>query len=524
MPNQSLQLIQKQTLINLYQQTNGENWNRTWDLSTPPETWYGVKITNGNVIELSLNGNLLHGQLPSLTNLNHLKKIDVGSNELSGSVNWIAGLPNLEHLDLSNNQFEGQFPNALLTLSPLKTLHLGYNKWDKPTTISLSNLVNLESLDLSNIGLEEIPNDIRFLTHLKSLQLADNQISSNFQFLSQIPQLSKLNLAGNQLSNLPQTLSQLKQLKQLDLSYNELNESSFLILRQFKLEWLSLEHNKIKVLTQPLSQLKQLVHLNLGRNKIESGVEVLSQLSTLQQLFLNHNNLEGNFPNQLLGLPHLMMLNLSSNQLSGDLSQSLPAITDISNNRFTLEELEIYIKNHSKSTELIYFPQRYDDAKAVYAALGSTAKLNQNLDSSKGYTFRWYKDLKNLLPAKTEQLVINDIKKEDYTPYTAEAYYINSEFTEFVFFREPISLEEGLGTKEQELLELSIYPNPTKDYINILSKNLEIDQIYLHDITGKRILNTTNTKINISSMPSGTYLLSIKTRLGSIKTFKVIKL
>jgi len=81
-----------------------------------------------------------------------------------------------------------------------------------------------------------------------------------------------------------------------------------------------------------------------------------------------------------------------------------------------------------------------------------------------------------------------------------------------------------LSVDDYNLDAISVYPNPTKDFININIANSEsIEKVELFDITGKRVLNFTNTtKINITNLSNGTYLLHVKTDKGSINK-KVIK-
>jgi hypothetical protein len=45
----------KKYLIKLYQQTGGEQWKANRDLSTPVETWYGVRIQNNKVVSIQKN-------------------------------------------------------------------------------------------------------------------------------------------------------------------------------------------------------------------------------------------------------------------------------------------------------------------------------------------------------------------------------------------------------------------------------------------------------------------------------------
>ncbi|WP_106794723.1 T9SS type A sorting domain-containing protein [Aquimarina sp. Aq78] len=78
-------------------------------------------------------------------------------------------------------------------------------------------------------------------------------------------------------------------------------------------------------------------------------------------------------------------------------------------------------------------------------------------------------------------------------------------------------------------LNVSTYPNPTTDRLTLLINlvNLVNINFQIHDIHGKLIANN-SIKGNISTIEmgtyaKGTYILSIKDRNNTLKTFKIIK-
>ena len=74
--------------------------------------------------------------------------------------------------------------------------------------------------------------------------------------------------------------------------------------------------------------------------------------------------------------------------------------------------------------------------------------------------------------------------------------------------------------------EIQLYPNPVTNQLNIKSNKRLIGALYsVYDKTGKSILtgkiNTENSIIDVSNLPSGIYLLNIE---GNTKQhFKIIK-
>jgi hypothetical protein len=72
---------------------------------------------------------------------------------------------------------------------------------------------------------------------------------------------------------------------------------------------------------------------------------------------------------------------------------------------------------------------------------------------------------------------------------------------------------------------LKVYPNPVKHVLNITSSlNFDIQNISLHDITGRNIFSTTDNKrtLNLSYLNTGMYTLVLTTTIGNA-SYKIIK-
>ncbi|PHS63954.1 MAG: hypothetical protein COB12_08830 [Flavobacterium sp.] len=82
---------------------------------------------------------------------------------------------------------------------------------------------------------------------------------------------------------------------------------------------------------------------------------------------------------------------------------------------------------------------------------------------------------------------------------------------------------EYLGVNDNELSEISIYPNPTNDKLFAAIGDTDtIQSLQLFSVTGKLLLDSNLTEIDVSNLPTGMYLLKIQTDKGlSVK--KVIK-
>ena len=91
---------------------------------------------------------------------------------------------------------------------------------------------------------------------------------------------------------------------------------------------------------------------------------------------------------------------------------------------------------------------------------------------------------------------------------------------------EEVTIFEIMETNESSHQpEVQVYPNPTRDFLNIKSDS-KINSIEIYDQSGKLIkvamINSFDTKQNFSSFPSAIYFIKIQTESG-IKIQKIIK-
>ena len=77
-----------------------------------------------------------------------------------------------------------------------------------------------------------------------------------------------------------------------------------------------------------------------------------------------------------------------------------------------------------------------------------------------------------------------------------------------------------LSVGDSYIVNLNVYPNPTKDILNF---TYHIDEIKVYDILGKIVLNKSNSEfINLENLPNGLYLVRISEEEKS-KIFKISK-
>ena len=71
----------KKVLLDIYKNTNGDEWLTKWDLETPVSQWHGIKVHNNRVVAIDLLENNLVGQLPeSIGELQYLQSLNLAFN------------------------------------------------------------------------------------------------------------------------------------------------------------------------------------------------------------------------------------------------------------------------------------------------------------------------------------------------------------------------------------------------------------------------------------------------------------
>ena len=144
-------------------------------------------------------------------------------------------------------------------------------------------------LSLMGLWLPEIPDEIKELKNLTSLDLRRNEIS-DYSFLQGLSNLTSLDLRYNQISDYS-SLQGLSHLTSLDLSWNKISDYSF--LRGLShLTSLNLSSNQISDISF-LQGLSNLTSLNLWNNKISDiSLSFLNQFPKLEDLRLYKNPLQ----------------------------------------------------------------------------------------------------------------------------------------------------------------------------------------------------------------------------------------
>lgn len=95
------------------------------------------------------------------------------------------------------------------------------------------------------------------------------------------------------------------------------------------------------------------------------------------------------------------------------------------------------------------------------------------------------------------------------------------------YFHTNMSLDGTVDSKELSRLDVKVFPNPTKDYLNIQLADPTADyQCIVTDMMGRQVLrtqlNTSNERLDVSALPSGVYSLSVYTKAAQFQQLIVV--
>uniref|UniRef100_A0A7S3DR25 Leucine-rich repeat-containing N-terminal plant-type domain-containing protein n=1 Tax=Entomoneis paludosa TaxID=265537 RepID=A0A7S3DR25_9STRA len=302
---------EKAILNMLFEQTGGLSWkkNDKWGTNEPICSWEGVTcagdlqdeegvqtinlIDNGlvgtfpsqmfglpSLVELGLRGN--EDLVVSLNGIQNaaatLEVLDV-SNTLLESLAWISRATKLKSIYADQAGLIGGFPDELLSIPTLQTIHLNWNFLVGRLPIDIGvQLPGLKYLHVSGNDFHgPIPTSVGFLAELEELILDDNLISGELPSteLSYLPRLRHLSVvriakSGRKVTGPLPTLDKVPLLESLGLDNNDLTGTipeNFLSSSVSVQEVVMTHNSLVGGIPDALASLSQ-VHLAVIANEI----------------------------------------------------------------------------------------------------------------------------------------------------------------------------------------------------------------------------------------------------------------
>ncbi|XP_039120158.1 receptor-like protein EIX2 [Dioscorea cayenensis subsp. rotundata] len=323
---------------------------------------------------LYLSNNLLNGTLSaSICNFQLMQVIDISNNFISGELPgcW-QNLFFLVALNLANNKIYGEIPVSLGSLKLIEVLHLGNNNLSGEIPLPLRNCKILVTLDLGGNKLSgNIPAWIgESMPLLRILRLRANMLQGDIPGeLSNLASLQILDLANNNLSGvIPQSFGNLSAMQLTDEARQSILDGFHgLVITSIGNYSISGYTDSLSVITKGMEleyskTLEFVTSMDLSSNQLSGEIpQQLGNLNGIQNLNLSGNHLIGVIPDSIGDLVSLESFDLSRNELSGEIPPSISFLTSLShlnlsynnlwgriptgNQLQTLDDPSIYIGN-----------------------------------------------------------------------------------------------------------------------------------------------------------------------------------
>ncbi|CAN6709810.1 unnamed protein product [Malus baccata var. baccata] len=304
--------------------------------------------------EINFHGGQLPDFVGNLSNLRHLdlSRASFGGRVPS----QVGNLTHLQFLDLSYNAFANveNLNSWLPLLSSLTYLDLSYNNLrNVPDWLEIvNNHPKLTNLTLTGCGLSSPPIHSSTLFNMNSskslahVDLSENQLTSPSIFLwlsNYNASLVHLDLSSNSLTGLiPQVLGNMSSLVYLSISDNHLSGSIPNLTNFSSLKGLSLYENQLRgTIHESIGQMSNLEYMYLDMNALEGVVSEshFSNLSRLTSLYLSSNSLALSFNSNWVPPFQLDSIFLASCKMGPYFPKWLqtqnPSFLDLSNNKIS---------------------------------------------------------------------------------------------------------------------------------------------------------------------------------------------
>ena len=410
----------------------------------------------------------IDGMVPT-ANINTITQLNVTGKSIA-DLTGIEDFAALQFLTVTNNNL------TTLNLSSNTVLIAMSCDDNSLTSLTLPNTNSFQGLFCSNNQLTSL--DVSAYPNLTNLECDNNLLTGELD-LSNNLQLEIINCNENQLTSLNLDQQVNTNLKELYCSINEINQLN--VTNFPELTQLFFLDNNISSID--VTQNTKLIQLGSGKNPL--GSLDVSQNVDLENL--------GCYENQLTEL-------------------------DISNNN-KLQRLSCYI-NEITSLDLSNKP----DLIHLWAHVNNLQELdlsnNPNLERlQSGANDLTYLNVKNgnntiitqFNAAPNPNLTCIIVDDKDYSATNWTDIDANSTFVE------SDAKCQALAVEDFKIDGFMIYPNPFVNQITISGKNMIVNEVDIYDYSGKKVrsIQWKGKSTNLEGLPSGLYILKIKTDKGT---------
>jgi Leucine-rich repeat (LRR) protein len=198
-------------------------------------------------------------------------------------------------MEFLQSEFEKFQQKQLVDLIHTKACHIGsidnsrITFWVKKDC-TVEKIRTCSYLRLYQAELDEVPDSIRQLTWLDTIDLANNRLKTLPRWIGELSHLCNLNLGRNRIQELPNEITYLNNLEEINLYDNKLDTIPPQVFRIKSLRKLYLDDNKIKAIPPEIGQLKNLEFLSIVQNGLVTIPKEIKELKSLTTFCCLYDN------------------------------------------------------------------------------------------------------------------------------------------------------------------------------------------------------------------------------------------
>lgn len=151
-------------------------------------------------------------------------------------------------------------------------------------------------------------------------------------------------------------------------------------------------------------------------------------------------------------------------------------------------------------------------AAAVYTSSNSSAKILY----SENHGFSW-----NTITADELEYMGSNSMDFVFTNNSVDAYIASYDLglVKYTIALSTLSVPE----EEQQNSLVKVYPNPVSNVLNVKVQNQTISKIQLYNMLGDKVIETANSKLDMSQLATGAYILKVHANTGNTIIKRIIK-
>lgn len=271
-------------------------------------------------------------------------------------------------------RLDGQIPEVT-------SLTVTYKNLTKQDLVEcLSHFPNLESLEIADGNIGELPSEVFKYKNLIRLRLENTQISSIPDEIGGLKKLALLSITNTKLEYISDSLFDCP-LEALELENVGLNEFLKGISRLNNLLYLKLNHNEIdEVSNEYIDAISDsLINLNLNDNQIVN-FPLTSSFPNLQYLHLSKNNLSS-WNDRFASFPEITELMIDNCQIqSVEFHNDMPMLNELNLSKNQIAEFPIGLKHISEVKYFHILENNFTNIPDEIEILESCEQLNFDLN------------------------------------------------------------------------------------------------------------------------------------------------